>query len=93
MIHWSTASATETLFSWRAPATDYYVFDTIGSEFDTVIALKNECDGEELNCNNNLSTDATASELVQKIISGGRGRLCWEPRQWATEHCPRRLPG
>ena len=65
-----TASATEALFSWRAPATDYYVFDTIGSEFDTVIALKNECDGAELACNNNLSTDATASELVQKIMLG-----------------------
>ncbi len=59
--------APDHLVSWRAPTTDYYVFDTSGSSFDTVLALFDDCDGNELACNNNVSDDATSSEIVRKI--------------------------
>lgn len=54
------------LLAWRAPATDYYVFDTIGSSFDTVLAIFDACDGSELACDNN-SAVGSDSELVLKV--------------------------
>lgn len=53
-------------FAWQAPITDYYVFDTQGSSFDTVIALFDQCDGTELACNNNSGEDSS-SKLVRKF--------------------------
>lgn len=59
-------NASDRLLAWRAPATDYYVFDTLGSGFDTVLAIFDSCEGTELACNNNTAT-ASDSELVLKI--------------------------
>ena len=54
-------------FSWKAPATDYYIFDTDGSGFDTALALFSDCDGTEVACNNNIDGDTLTSRLVTKI--------------------------
>ena len=61
--------ATEQTFAWTAPVTDYYVFDTFGSSFDTVLALYDSCDGSELSCNNNVDV-MPQSELVRKFAQG-----------------------
>jgi hypothetical protein len=56
-------------FAWTAPSTDYYVFSTAGSSFDTVLTLRDGCTGDELACNNNAGTSAQ-SELVRKVVEG-----------------------
>ena len=53
------------LLSWQAPGTDYYVFDTNGSSFDTVLGLLDGCDGNELACDH--KTVGMASEIVRKF--------------------------
>ena len=46
------AEAPEVYFSWTAPTTDTYVFDTIGSDLDTILYLREgACHGPELACN------------------------------------------
>jgi hypothetical protein len=54
---------------WTAPVTDYYVFDTFGSGFDTVLALFDECGGAELACSNNVGNQGQ-SEVVHKFRQG-----------------------
>jgi hypothetical protein len=54
---------------WTAPLTDYYVFDTFGSTFDTVLGLYAECAGEELACSNNVG-ELGQSEIVRKLEAG-----------------------
>lgn len=62
-------SSPDQMLVWTAPVTDYYVFDTFGSGFDTVLALFEECGGAELACNNNVG-NASQSELVRKFQQG-----------------------
>ncbi|ACY19311.1 hypothetical protein [Haliangium ochraceum] len=57
------------MLRWRAPVTDYYVFDTFASEYDTVLALFDECGGNELSCSNNIG-QTVQSELVRKFEQG-----------------------
>jgi hypothetical protein len=54
---------------WTAPVTDYYVFDTFGSSFDTVLGLYAECAGEEFACSNNVG-ELGQSEVVHKLDAG-----------------------
>jgi hypothetical protein len=62
-------SSPDQMLLWTAPVTDYYVFDTFGSGFDTVLALFDQCGGNELACSNNVG-DAVQSELVYKLVQG-----------------------
>ncbi len=61
-----SVDSNDLLLGWRAPVTDYFVFTTIGSSFDTVLALFDGCDGDELFCNNNVGP-GSESELVVKL--------------------------
>lgn len=61
-----TADSNDLLLGWRAPVTDYYVFSTAGSDFDTVLGLYNGCEGEEFACSNNVEGEST-SEIVVKL--------------------------
>src|SRR5690349_2879254 len=45
-----SAGSNDTAFRFTAPATDYYLFSTAGSEFDTVLALVDQCGAAELEC-------------------------------------------
>ncbi len=56
----------EKLLSWIAPVRDYYVFDTEGSQFDTVLGLFDECEGTEIACNNNVG-EGNSSKIVHKL--------------------------
>jgi hypothetical protein len=60
----------DTTLAFTAPATDYYVFSTAGSAFDTVLGLLASCGGDELACNQNVSAQSAQSELVRKIERG-----------------------
>lgn len=71
------AGAGDQTFAFTAPATDYYVFDTLGAPFDTVLALYDRCDGSELACNNNLG-DRQQSELVRKLRVGEQALIAVE---------------
>lgn len=59
-------SSNDNFLAWKAPVTDYYVFDTFGSSFDTVLGLVDGCDGDEFACNNNAGVGSD-SEVVVKI--------------------------
>jgi hypothetical protein len=62
---------------FTAPVTDYYVFDTFGSRFDTVLALYDQCGGSELACNNNAG-GVPQSELVRKLEAGQKALVVVE---------------
>ncbi len=59
-------------FQWTAPNSDFYVFDTRGSDFDTVLyILGDDCDGAELTCSND-AFDGLYSEAVVFVEAGER---------------------
>lgn len=59
------------IVDWRVPQTDFWVLDTKGSAFDTVLyANGDQCTGDELACNNNLSSLSSASEIVARFEAG-----------------------
>lgn len=62
-------TSADQMLVWTAPVTDYYVIDTFGSSFDTVLAVFDECGGQELACSNNVG-DSAQSEVVQKLRQG-----------------------
>jgi hypothetical protein len=62
-------SSPDQMLVWTAPITDYYVFDTFGSGFDTVLGLYAECAGQEFACSNNVG-DLGQSEVVRKFLAG-----------------------
>lgn len=67
-----SAGAGDLAFEFVAPATDYYVFDTAGSDFDTTLALFAEtCAGPELACNDNFGS-LPSSRLVARLEAGQR---------------------
>ncbi|ACY18675.1 hypothetical protein [Haliangium ochraceum] len=65
------ASSPDRMLSWTAPATDYYIFDTIGAGFDTVLGLYAECAGEEFACSNDVNP-RLESRVVRKFVAGQR---------------------
>lgn len=59
-------------YEWVAPNDDFYVFDTRGSSFDTVLyLLGDDCDGAELICSDN-GFDGVYSEAVAELQTGDR---------------------
>jgi hypothetical protein len=59
-------------YELQVPATDYYVFRTRDSGFDTALALFDDtCDGAELVCNDNVGT-TLQSEIVRQLAEGDR---------------------
>ncbi len=52
-------SAGDRQIEYTAPSAGDYVFDTVGSDFDTVLSISDTCGGTELDCSDNwLGTDA-----------------------------------
>jgi hypothetical protein len=68
----------ERAFFWSAPEAGWYTFSTHGSDFDTVIYLReSDCDGVEFGCNDNaydrtsaLNVALQAGEEVIAVIDG-----------------------
>ncbi len=65
------ANSNDIAFQWIAPFTDYFVFDTLGSSFDTSLyLLDGDCDGAELGCSDN--TDTLVSSRVVGLYEEGQ---------------------
>ncbi|MGH1344848.1 MAG: hypothetical protein ACRBN8_25025 [Nannocystales bacterium] len=62
-------TAKDVAFQWIAPFTDYFVFDTVGSDFDTALYLLETCDGEEIACSDNAN-GGVSSRLVRRHEAG-----------------------
>ncbi len=69
--------APERTFEFTAPEAGTYVFDTLGSSFDTVLAVFDGCDGAEIDCNDDtegvlseVQLDMDAEETVLLVIDG-----------------------
>ena len=63
----TSGSGNDQAFLWQAPVTDYYVFNTVDSNFDTVLSLQTTCEANsEIACNNNRGAESI-SELVRKV--------------------------
>ena len=58
--------APELTFLWTAPADGIYVFDTVGSDFDTLIyATVGSCSGDELDCNDDAPGTVSSVMTIQ----------------------------
>jgi len=66
---------------FTAPTTDTFTFDTVGSEYDTVLALLDgSCEGNEIDCNDDsyglqseVSADLAEGESVTVVVTGYAG--------------------
>lgn len=58
-------------WTWTAPATNGYTFDTLGSDFDTVLVIRDgDCTGEVLACNDDIDFDNLASAVYVSLTEG-----------------------
>jgi hypothetical protein len=55
-------------FTWTAPHTGTFRFDTFGSNYDTVLVLRTECFGDVLTCNDD-SGDDSGGELQSSVVA------------------------
>ena len=68
-------------FTWQAPQAATYVFDTAGSDFDTVLEIQEgTCGRTVLGCNDDrdglrseVSVDLEAGQLITVVVGGFRG--------------------
>jgi hypothetical protein len=66
------AGAPDLAFQWTAPRTDFYRFHTTGSDFETVLYLRDgDCDAEELACSEEQD-GPFRSEIVEYMEVGRR---------------------
>jgi len=62
--------APEAIYLFEAPTSDTYVFDTFGSEFDTILSVRDgSCNGPELACNDDASFGGT-SQVSASLTAG-----------------------
>ncbi|MEZ4240483.1 MAG: hypothetical protein R3F59_30880, partial [Myxococcota bacterium] len=64
----ASSSASDVSVAFTAPATGSYVFDTYGSDFDTVLAAADGCGGPSLGCNDDMQD--LQSQLVLTLQAG-----------------------
>ena len=76
-------SGRDVTYTWTAPDDGEYVFDTRGSDYDTVLHVRDgDCSGEELACSDDdapnyaseLEVELRAGQTVTLVISGFNGR-------------------
>jgi len=58
------------LWSWTAPASGTFVFDTIGSSYDTVLYVLDGCGGVELGCDDDITFGTLQSEVAVTLSAG-----------------------
>lgn len=63
--------APDVQFSWTAPSAGTFVFDTGGSDYDTVLEVLTACGGTSLDCNDDRSADSQSRTQVT-LTSGQR---------------------
>ena len=55
--------ASDESFTFTAPQAGIYTFDTAGSDFDTVLYVREDCGGTELGCSDDISGVDTTSQV------------------------------
>jgi hypothetical protein len=65
----SGGTGREVVFRWRVPTTDTYTISTHGSPSDTVLELREGCEGASLGCNDDSSI-SLSSELRVPLDAG-----------------------
>ncbi|MBL4688537.1 MAG: hypothetical protein JKY37_28365, partial [Nannocystaceae bacterium] len=60
----------DVVFSWLAPLSGILTISTVGSNFDTVLAVQEQCDGGLLACNDD--TNGLTSSVVLIVQAGDR---------------------
>jgi hypothetical protein len=85
----------ELVFEWTAPYSEYFMFDSAGSDFDTVVSVLSDCDGPELACNNNRGTPqglavakVTGGETYWIAVEGNNGETGEVNLAIAPVECP-----
>jgi hypothetical protein len=87
-------------YTFTAPATGRYVFDTAGSSYNTVLELHDGgCDGPVISCNDDslgpqsrLTVDLAAGQTVLAVVdgfSGASGPFTLNVSEWEPPPCPR----
>jgi hypothetical protein len=71
------SSAPDVAFVWTALVGGTYTFDTVGSSFDTVLFVREDCVGAELACNDDavmlqsqVAVDLMAGQSVTVVVDG-----------------------
>jgi len=65
------AGSPDLAFQWDVPYDGFFVLDTDGSDFDTVLYVLEDCGGSELSCSDNAEGTLT-SEIVAPFTAGQR---------------------
>lgn len=80
-----TADTAELAFQWVAPSSGFYIFDTEGSAFDTVLYLTEaECEApQEIACNDN-APGVASSRIVAEVARGDARVVAVEARAGET---------
>jgi hypothetical protein len=65
------AGSADVAYEWDVPYSDFFVIDTEGSDFDTLLYLLDDCGGDELACNDNAE-DSVSSRVVAPFERGER---------------------
>ena len=55
--------ANDVAFRFTAPEAGLYEITTVGSDFDTLLSIRDGCDGPEMACNDDLGSGTTASSV------------------------------
>jgi hypothetical protein len=58
------------VFAFTPTATDTYVIDTRGSDYDTALAVGSICGDDDLGCDDNIDGTDVDSELSVPLVSG-----------------------
>jgi hypothetical protein len=64
-------TGSDLVLDYMAPSAGWYQFDTVGSDFDTALALFQSCNGSELACNDDTG-GATTSRVVRELSAQER---------------------
>ncbi|MEZ4268511.1 MAG: hypothetical protein R3F39_19270 [Myxococcota bacterium] len=67
----AVGSGKDVAWQWTVPFTEWFTIDTLGSDFDTVLYLREgACDGPETACNNDADAAVDRSRIVGRFEAG-----------------------
>lgn len=86
------SNSVDTFFAWTAPASDTFVFDTVGSTADTTLWIAADtCDGAELACDTDTFGTSSQAEVTlsagDTVVIGVEGSGSWVLNAWQGA-CP-----
>lgn len=75
------AGSSDVAYQWDVPFDGFFVIDTQGSDFDTLLYLRDDCEGDELACNDNAEGSVSSrvvapfgqDDRVLVVVDGNAG--------------------